>query len=67
LVEVVGRIITALVQLLVTVADRKSCGRAGSIVIPASPFQGLRSVRRIVTLVNMSTVTIMPASESSFQ
>src|SRR5277367_1608094 len=30
---------------------------AGSTVIPASPFQGLRSVRRIVTLINTNTVT----------
>jgi hypothetical protein len=30
---------------------------AGSTVIPASPFQGLRSVRRTVTLINTSTVT----------
>jgi hypothetical protein len=59
--------VTALVQLLVTVADRSQRSRAGSTVIPASPFQGLRSVRRIVTLINTNTVTIMPASGVSFQ
>jgi hypothetical protein len=63
----VERTVTALVQLLTTVADCKSCGWAGCAVIPASPFQGLRSVRKIVTLINTSTVTIMPASASTFQ
>lgn len=58
----VRRMVTALMQLLVTVADRKSCGWAGSTVIPASPLRGLRSVRRTVTLINKNTVTIMPAS-----
>jgi hypothetical protein len=31
------------------------------------PLQGLRPVRRIVTLINTSTVTIMLASASTFQ
>jgi hypothetical protein len=34
----VRRMVTALIQLLVTVADRKLRSRAGSTVIPASPF-----------------------------
>jgi hypothetical protein len=62
----VRRMVTALVQLLVTVADYKLYSQAGSTVIPASLFQGLWSIRRIVTLINTNTVTIMPASKVSF-
>ena len=40
--------IAVLPSLPGTVADRKSRGLAGNVVIPAGPFKGLRSVRRIV-------------------
>jgi hypothetical protein len=61
--EFVRRMVTALAQLLISATDRS---QAVSTVIPASPFQGLWSVRRIVTLINTTTVTIMPASASTF-
>ena len=38
--NLVERMVTALLQLLVTVVDRKSRGQAGSVVIPAGRFKG---------------------------
>ena len=50
----------------IMVADCKSCGQARSVVIPAGPFKGLQFLCWTITLINTSTVTIMPTSVSSF-
>jgi hypothetical protein len=36
----VGRMVTVLPQLLVTVVDRKTCGWTGSIVVPIWDIKG---------------------------
>ena len=63
----VRRMVTALPQLLVTVADRKSRGRPEVSYSGCPLLRGLWSVRRIVTLINTNTVTIMPASGLSLK
>src|SRR5438045_9590089 len=46
----------------IMVADCKSCGQARSVVIPAGPFKGLQFLCWTITLINTSTVTILPTS-----